>query len=146
MSTVRLTLSGVAATRRSYGRRSLMMATFIAARFLALPGGQGNGAPIPRHPGDGQARTRSAGAFLALFAPEHKPTALEIVIDIERQIEIVEHLAAPAMQHKRTRAIVLDDVRHVRGQDQAAIGPFLEQLLVRAALKALIADREDFVD
>jgi hypothetical protein len=48
-------LSGVAATRCSCGRRSLMMATFIAARFLALPARQGNETTNPAALGESAA-------------------------------------------------------------------------------------------
>src|SRR5437773_12321589 len=71
---------------------------------------------------------------------------LQIVVDVECQIEVVEHLAAAAMQDERAGTIILDDVRHVGCEHQAAIGALIEQFLMRSALKAVVADRDDLVN
>src|SRR6476619_1689962 len=78
MPTINLTVSGVAATRRSYGRRSLTMATFIAGGFLDLRVFRKTCAAAA------DLGRRGAARFLALFAlghnamlgrPDHRPTS-----------------------------------------------------------------------
>src|SRR5208282_1428287 len=70
----------------------------------------------------------------------------EVVIDVESQIEIGEHFAAPAMQDQRARAVGPDDLANMGGKNHGAVGSFFEQLLVRPALEALIARSDDLVD
>ena len=64
----------------------------------------------------------------------------------QRQIDIVENLTAAAMQDQCPGTILFDDPGHVGSKNQTAIGALIEQLFLRPLLKALISDRDDFVD
>src|SRR5581483_9348979 len=73
-------------------------------------------------------------------------TGLQVVVDLGREVEIVEHLGPAVMDDQRARTVLLDDLGNVRGEDQAAVGALFEHLLLRAALEALVAGGDDLVD
>src|SRR5216684_1545735 len=50
------------------------------------------------------------------------------------------------MQHERSGTIILDDLRYVGREYQAAISALIEQFFVRSTLKAVVADRDDLID
>ena len=60
--------------------------------------------------------------------------------------DMVEEVAPATRQDQRSRTIGPDDIHHMGGEDQGAVRPLFKQLLVRPALEALIAGRDDLVD
>src|SRR5208282_1924554 len=55
----------------------------------------------------------------------------QVVIDVQRQIEIGENFTAPAMEDERAGAIGLNDLADVGREDHRAVGPLFEKFLVR---------------
>jgi hypothetical protein len=70
----------------------------------------------------------------------------QVVINVQRQVEIAKDFTAPAMKHKRAGAIRFDDLPNMRREDHRAVGSLFEEFFVRPALEALIAGSNYLVD
>src|SRR5689334_13213045 len=64
----------------------------------------------------------------AIISPFSLSILLKVVIDIQGEFDVIEHLAATAMEHERARTIASDSIGTVRGKHQTPIGTFFKQL------------------
>ena len=69
--------------------------------------------------------------FIVSFSQLQCPcSALEIVVDLQCQVDIIEQATPPVVHDHRTGTVRLNDLTHVRGENKGPVGSFFKQLFV----------------
>src|SRR5207237_5657811 len=95
------------------------------------------------HPPSTDQRT---GAPLSRYCGQTALPGLEIVVNLQCQVDIAEDVTPPMVHDQCARTIRFDNLTHMRGEDEGAVGPLFEQLFVLPALEALVARCDDLIN